>query len=480
MLFIIGVSSVINGQQVVFSGSYGNSLYNEGIATFQLADSSYFVIGNSSGFISHPAPYLARISSTGVLMYDVSISRPWLNNVTSAVMKDSTVYLTGYTMQGGDYDFMLMRCDLSGNVITESYWGGDGWDFARDIIVTPADEIFIVGESTDSVFGDMDAVLICLDTNGTLKWEKRFGGQGYDAFYAIDNGHAQTLIMAGTTTSYNTSGDSAMLIVNTDLNGDPVWQTVEDYPGPDIVTDIHPNIRGGYFLCGQTALWYAAYDLESFLMQIDNNGDFQWISRLGTDNEAMFYSAIQLADTTFRMAGFNAGIFSSGKRDAYLQNADRNGMFSAALSGLTIGGFEDDWSNQIIRTLDGGFLLTGTSRSFGPGISTIYLIKTDSFANTSTYGGHQTDVFNHQISTNQNDKYRLFPNPVADILNIQRRPGTGHNQVNAAILDVSGRIIREEILNFFGDSIVKINTSDLSKGFYLLKIDRETYKFYRF
>ena len=463
-------------QQYVFSGSYGNSVYNEGIVTFQLADSTYLIIGNSMGFMSYAAPYFARIDQKGVLISDVMISRPWLINVKAGVMKDSLVYLTGITMQGGSYNFMFMCTDLHGTVKSESYWGGQGWNIAHDIVIDSDDRVFIAGEATDSIYGKNNAVLMCLDTSGVLLWSKEFGGPGYDAFYAVDTGHAQTLIMAGTTTSQSISGDSAFYIVNTDKSGNLLWETVVDYPGLDIIYDIHPDITGGYFMCGQTAYWQSNSDLDAFLMRVGENGNYMWISQLGADKESGFNAVIQLPDSTYRMAGHNNGIFSSGKRDVFLTNADLNGLWSSYLLGLIIGGLEDDWANSVISTFDGGFLVTGTCKSFEQRLSSIYVIKTDSLAQSSFYGGHQTSIFSKPESITT-ESFRIFPNPVSDELTIRYSSEKLPFDAKAAIIDLSGRIIDEFFLNFSQDSSVKINTAGIRSGFYLLRIDGVTMRF---
>lgn len=478
LLLMLKILSGLNvhAQQTVFSGSYGNSVYNEGIVTFQLADSTYLVAGNSMGFLSYAAPYIARIDRNGVLISDVMISRPWLINVKAGAMKDSLVYLTGITMQGGSYNYMFMCTDLHGNVLSESYWGGQGWNIAHDIVIDSDDRVFIVGEATDTIYGNMNAVLMCLDTSGVLLWSKEFGGAGHDAFYAVDTGHAQTLIMAGATTSQTTTGDSAFYIVNTDKSGNLNWTTIEDYPGMDIITDIHPDITGGYYMCGQTAYWQSSSDLESFLMRVDGNGNFMWISQLGADKESGFNAVIQLPDSTYRMAGYNNGTFSSGKRDAFLQNADKNGLWSSFLSGLIIGGLEDDWANSVISTFDGGFLLTGTSKSFGPRQSSIYVVKTDSIAQSSSYSGHQTGIFSKPESF-QTQSFKIFPNPVSDELTISTPPSALPFETKASIMDLSGRIINEAYLNFSQGTSVKINTAGMKSGLYLMRIEGVTIKF---
>jgi hypothetical protein len=80
----------------------------------------------------------------------------------------------------------------------------------------------------------------------------------------------------------------------------------------------------------------------------------------------------------FALLAFGNGSLHAQKDSAYIN---------------TFGGIQNDVCNQIKPTWDGGYILVGTTNSFGPGGNNIYVIKTDSLAKhkwSNAYGGSGT------------------------------------------------------------------------------------------
>ena len=94
----------------------------------------------------------------------------------------------------------------------------------------------------------------------------------------------------------------------------------------------------------------------------------------------------QTSDSGFILTGGTYS-YGEGSEDVYLIKTNKNGD---TLWTKTYGGNGGDFGSRIIQTIDGGYLISGRTSSFGAGLCDIYLIKTNSVGDTiwtKTFGG---------------------------------------------------------------------------------------------
>jgi hypothetical protein len=471
LLIAAQTGNEVCGQATHFVAILGNTMYNEGIATLVLNDSVYLVIGNSAGFQNNGAIWMGWIDNQGNLLKDKMISRYWGITASAVTSTDSTIHIAGHAYKEQRYQHMVLRINMRGEVLTECYWGGPGWRFLHGITVTSNQNIYVAGSTTDTLYGTTSGMVAALDSSGTLLWEKHFGGSHNDIFLTIDTGHAQTLIMGGITRSFSLTSDSALWIIKTNLGGDLIWEFIKEHTGPEQVTDLLASTSGGYIACGIT-FNNTINNNQAFLLYLDEFGTEQWFNpMLGGASENGYRHVIQLSDSTYRMAGYYAGQYAAGGRDLFFINADNNGFWMPASGGIIKGGKNDDIAYHVATTPDNGFVITGTTRSYGPGISHIMVLKTDSIASNSPTLPHQTNIPN-RTHESKNTALKAWPIPASDMLNIRLKETTAFQRdVKVTITDLSGRtIVCEPVSHSPGDTIT-IPIAGISPGIYLLQID---------
>jgi hypothetical protein len=114
--------------------------------------------------------------------------------------------------------------------------------------------------------------------------------------------------------------------------------------------------------------------------------DTLWTRTYGGPSDEDGYSVCQTYDGGYIVAG-HTSISNRFHWDVYLVRTDENGD---TLWTKTYGGAGDEYGRSVQETNDKGFIITGTTNSYGAGIWDVYLIKTDSLGDTlwtKTYGG---------------------------------------------------------------------------------------------
>ncbi len=167
--------------------------------------------------------------------------------------------------------------------------------------------------------------------------------------------------------------------------------------GYDVGYDVKQTLDNGYIITGSTSS-YGQGNTDMYLVKLDSMGNKKFETTFGNYNNDIGKSVIQLADSSFVMVGYTNST-GFGGYDIFLVKADKNGNL---LWQKTIGGSDWDFAYSLQQTLDGGFIIGGTTYSFGHGNADGYLVKTDINGNvnwTKTFGGANDDEFKSVIQT---------------------------------------------------------------------------------
>ena len=228
-----------------------------------------------------------------------------------------------------------------------------------DVAVSADGSVYVTGITADN---QNDAVLLKFDANGTLLWERAWGGAASDEGLAVATALDGSVYIAGTATSFGPSS-SGLFVVKFDSAGNLVWQRISDGAAGNAVAVASD---GSVYAAGTTPRPGQIGNFDIVVLKITAAGNFVW---------QRTYSAGEVVDPRGRMAaGSDGSIVIVG---AVQTVSRRSADIAALIVKLTSDGalvFDKQFDGRATETGDGvtvapddTIYVAGTTTSFGAG-----------------------------------------------------------------------------------------------------------------
>jgi hypothetical protein len=256
--------------------------------------------------------------------------------------------------------------------------GGTNDDWGSSVKQT-TDGGYIIAASTDpsGSFFYYDVWLIKTNDSGDILWTKTFGGNHDDQARSVQQTDDGGYIVAGRTHSYGVAYYDVWLI-KTDASGDTLWTKTFGGGNIDWANSVIQTIDEGYIIVGETHS-FGIGDPDVWLIKTDALGDTLWTRRYGgSPGGEMGYSVQETTDGGYIIVG-STDSFGAGNDDVWLIKTDALGD---TLWTRTFGGSHSDYGYSVQQTTDGGYILTGYTDLPFAQQDDILLIKTDSSGDT--------------------------------------------------------------------------------------------------
>uniref|UniRef100_A0A7V4E3P4 T9SS type A sorting domain-containing protein n=1 Tax=candidate division WOR-3 bacterium TaxID=2052148 RepID=A0A7V4E3P4_UNCW3 len=380
--FDIFVVKTFDDGNLMWAKTFGGSYNEDGWAVKQTHDGGYIIAGSTESFGSGGYnAYLIKLNGFGDTIWTRTYGLPYDEHAHSVQQTSDGGYILGGSMyflgSGGWWDFYLIKTDADGNVIWEKTYGGEYDEDCWSVIETSDGGYIAVGSTTSFGAGDYDIYLLKTDSDGDTLWTKTFGGAGVDQGWCVKETSDGGYIIVGSTNSFGAGGYDVYLI-KTNASGDTLWTKTFGGTADDHGKYVQQTSDGGYIITGST------------------------------------YSD------------------GAGCWDAYIVKTDENGniMWSG-----TLGGHEDDFGTCISQTLDGGYIVTGTTYNFGALYGDVYLVKLPVETGVAEGGKLKPSVVLFQGSRNPFVEYAELQ------YKIQGADGEAVH-VSLRVYDTNGRLIK--------------------------------------
>ena len=310
--------------QITFQKTYGGSNIDEGHSVQQTTNGGYIIAGTTDSYgTGYKDFYLIKLNAFGDALFTKTYGMyPFTNEIGVFVQQttDGGFIIIGDTDIDPSHDAYLIKTDSFGNAISGGLFGG--WQGGQ--------------------------------SKGKCVQQTTDGGYiftGYTAYNLLPTG-------------------SGISIIKTDANGIQTWNWIFDYANNEEGHSIKQTADGGYIITGETYS-FGAGGKDIFLIKTNNGGTLLWSKTYGGLNDDSGNSVLQTTDGGYIIAG-TTNSFGSGLTDIFVIKTNSTGD---TLWAKTYGGSNNDSGYSIHQTSDGGYIILGSTNSFGGGNSDVYLIK---------------------------------------------------------------------------------------------------------
>ena len=360
---------------------FGGSDWDYGESVRQTSDGGYITVGHTYSSDSFDYDiYLVKSEPNGNIQWQNTFGGDdWDHAYSVQQTSDDGYIIAGFTYSSGsgESDVYLVKTDSSGNVDWGQTFGGAYWDEGYSVRQTSDGGYIIVGSTYSSGAGEYDVYLIKTGPTGKVEFEQTFGGTGDDNAWAVCQTADGGYIITGYTESFGEGGRDVYLI-KTDPMTDLVWQKTFDRSNDDIGYFVQQTQDGGYIIAGYTSdycPYLGQYQYDMYLIKTDANADLQWANTYPgsadfCSGDDIGYFAQQTADGGYIIAGETKS-YGPGSADIYLVKTDPNGK---KLWQKAIGNTAQDYAMAVQQTTDGGFITAGTTYTNSMNFD-IYLVK---------------------------------------------------------------------------------------------------------
>ena len=255
--------------------------------------------------------------------------------------------------------------------------------------------------------GYSDIWILKLNADGSITWDKTFGGSLYDAISSIQNTSDGGYVAVGTSNSANgniydsNKGGADLVVIKLNADGSKDWNKTYGGSDDDLANSVQTTSDNGYIITGYTKS--NNFDVEDgnngdkdiWVLKLNADGSKDWDKTFGGSDDDLANSVQTTSDNGYIITGytkssnFDVEDGNNGTFDVWVLklNADGSKAWDKTFGGTQA---EIGWSIQ--KTFHGGYIILATTTSSGGdgdikdennGDYDVWVIKLDSEGNIS-------------------------------------------------------------------------------------------------
>jgi hypothetical protein len=321
--------------------TFGGSEDDKALDIIQTLEGDFIILGSSESSdldVSENAGskdfWLVKLSNKGVLLWEKSFGFSGIDYGTTLLeTKEGGFLITGVLdvsasdgqgnakstatkHSGGDY--WAIKTDHTGTLEWSRFFGGSFTEVPSGVLETDAHNFIIVGSSDSNDFnisnskGSYDFWIIKISPEGTLLWEKSFGGSEIDEAKAITRTNDGNFIIVGDTRSADknvskNNGAADIWVLKVSSEGNILWEKTIGGANFDAARAIYKTQDNGFLIAGSSRSLDNDFENkgqnDALILKIDKNGNLLWQKIFGGSKIDFLYDVVELNNKSIIAVG---------------------------------------------------------------------------------------------------------------------------------------------------------------------------------
>jgi len=208
-------------------------------------------------------------------------------------------------------------------------------------------------------------ILTSLCAQAQISFQRAFEGSGEADAMSLQQTSDGGYIIVGKTKKWSKDPAKSRLfktdvyLIKIDADGKTEWTKIHKEKGSDAGYDVKETADGGYIIVGRTKS-YGAGSTDVYIIKTNEIGDMLWFKTYGGSKRDYGYVIQPTKDGGYIITGRTRSGFKTQQYDVYLLKIKSNGKKQWE---KTYGGRGNDYGYYVQQTSDGGYIIVGCTRS---------------------------------------------------------------------------------------------------------------------
>lgn len=359
-------------------GKTFGGIWTDEATSIQVADDDGFILaGRTTSFVANPGyedAWILKLGSHGEVEWEKTFGGALWDSIRSIQQTVDGGYVAAGSRYppGGSQEAWVMKLKADGQVDWQYTYGRESFYDGAWSVQQTSDNGYIVLGWTQSyaLGGEQGAWALKLSESGQIEWQKFFDGDRSDMLFAArqtaDGGY---ILAGGTYALSNVSWYSDVWVIKIFPDGSVDWQKTFGGNADEVAYAVQQTADGGFVLASWTSS-FGSGGGDIWILRLDDSGALMWQKSYGGEWSDVPLSLKVTSDGGYLVAGYTAS-YGRGNYDGWVLKLASNGIIEWQ---KTFGGSADDELSDIEETST-GYVATGKTRSYGAGEEDIWVLR---------------------------------------------------------------------------------------------------------